>query len=157
MEEKEKFEIKVIQVRRVVHVRAGGKKLRFRALVAIGNKNGKVGVGVDSATDVSQAIEKAVAKAKKNLIQVPIVDDTIPAETEAKYCSAQILLKPQRKGRGLVVGGVARIICELAGIKDISGKFLSRTPNKINNAFATFEALKKLTQYYAIPSNQTET
>lgn len=154
--EQEKFETKVIQIRRVVHVRAGGKKLRFRALVVVGNRKGKVGVGVDSASDVTQAIEKAVTQAKKAMIEIPLFQDTIPAETEAKYCSARVLLKPQRKGRGLVAGGVVRVICELAGIKDISAKILSRSPNKINNAFATFEALKKLKKYATSP-DQTKT
>jgi small subunit ribosomal protein S5 len=156
-EEKEKFESKLLQLRRVVHVRAGGKKLRFRAAVVVGNRKGKVGFGVDSATDVAQAIEKATRQAMKHLIEVPIVEDTIPHEVYAKFGPSEILLKPQRKGRGLVAGGPVRIICQLAGIKNISAKILGRTPNKINNAQATIEALKKLKRPKddATTSNQT--
>jgi len=93
---------------------------------------------------VVQAVEKATFQAKRNLIEVPIVENTIPHEVEAKFGPAQILLRPQRKGRGLVAGGTVRIICELCGIHDISSKFLSRTKNKLNIAKATIKALKKL-------------
>jgi small subunit ribosomal protein S5 len=142
----EKIESKLLELKRVSHTRAGGKKLRFRAVVVVGNKMGKVGVGVDSGLDVSQAIEKATYQAKKNMIEIPIVKDTIPHEVYAKYGPAKILLKPQRKGRGLVAGGTVRIICILAGIKNISSKNLGRTSNKMNVARATIEALKKLKQ-----------
>jgi small subunit ribosomal protein S5 len=94
--------------------------------------------------DVAQAIEKATFQAKKNMIEVPIVEDTIPHEVYAKFGPAKILLKPQKKGRGLVAGGTVRIICILAGIKNISSKNLGRTSNKMNVARATIEALKKL-------------
>jgi len=157
-EEKEKFETKLLEVRRVVHVRAGGKRLRFRAAVVVGNRAGKVGFGVDSATDVAQAIQKATRQAMKNLIEVPIVNDTIPFEVYAKFGPSEILLKPQRKGRGLVAGGPVRVICSLAGIKDICAKLLGKTKNKINNARVTMEALKKLqikTKIHAVTSNKT--
>jgi small subunit ribosomal protein S5 len=140
----EKFETKLLDLRRVSHTRAGGKKLRFRAVVIVGNRKGKVGVGVASGLDVAQAIEKATYQAKKKIIEVPIVNETIPHEVYAKYKTAKILLKPQRKGRGLVAGGTVRIICILAGIKNISSKNLGRTSNKMNVARATIEALKKL-------------
>jgi small subunit ribosomal protein S5 len=143
-EKKEKIETKLLDLKRVAHTRAGGKKLRFRAVIVAGNKAGKVGVGVASGLDVAQAIEKATFQAKKNMIEVPIVEDTIPHEVYAKYGPAKILLKPQRKGRGLVAGGTVRIICILAGIKNISSKNLGRTSNKMNVARATIEALKKL-------------
>lgn len=144
MATEEKFESKLINLDRVTHVRAGGKKLRFRATVVVGNKNGKVGVGTASATDVSLAMEKAIHQAKKHLIEVPIVNDTIPHQVMGKYSAAKVLLKPQFKGRGLVAGGTVRVVCQLAGIKNISSKILSRSPNPINNAMATIEALKKL-------------
>jgi len=112
--------------------------------MVVGNKAGKVGVGVASGLDVAQAIEKATFQAKKNMIEVPIVNDTIPHEVYAKYGPAKVLLKPQRKGRGLVAGGTVRIVCLLAGIKNISSKNLGRTSNKMNVARATIEALKKL-------------
>lgn len=143
-EKKEEFESKLLDLARVVHVRAGGKKLRFRAVIVTGNKAGKVGVGVASGLDVAQAIEKATFQAKKNIIEVPIVNETIPHQVTFKYGPARVLLKPQRKGRGLVAGGTVRIICLLAGIKNISSKILGRTGNKLNNARATILALKKL-------------
>jgi small subunit ribosomal protein S5 len=148
MEEKkqteEKFETVVLELRRVCHVRAGGKKLRFRAVVVCGNKKGKVGLGKDSATDAAFAIEKATKKAMKNLIEIPIVEGTIPHEVFAKYQASKVLLKPQKKGRGLVAGGPVRVICRLAGIKDICAKILGKSKNKLTNAIATLEALKKL-------------
>jgi small subunit ribosomal protein S5 len=143
-EKGEEFESKLLDLSRVAHTRAGGKKLRFRALVITGNKAGKVGVGVASGLDVAQAIEKATYQSKKNMIKIPIVEETIPHEVYAKFGAAEILLKPQRKGRGLVAGGTVRVICRLAGIKNISSKILGRTGNKINNARATIKALKEL-------------
>lgn len=141
---KEEYESKLLEIVRVAHTRAGGKKLRFRALVITGNKAGKVGVGVASGLDVAQAIEKATYQSKKNMIEVPIVDGTIPHEVYGKFGAAEVLLKPQRKGRGLRAGGTVRVICQLAGIHNVSSKLLGRTGNKINNARATILALKKL-------------
>jgi len=141
---REEFESKLLDLARVAHTRAGGKKLRFRAVIVTGNKAGKVGVGVASGLDVAQAVEKATFQTKKNVIEVPIVGDTIPHEVEAKFGPARVLLRPQRKGRGLVAGGTVRVICTLAGIKNISSKILGKTGNKLNNARATIEALKKL-------------
>ena len=141
---KEEFESKLLDLARVAHTRAGGKKLRFRAVMVTGNRAGKVGVGVASGLDVAQAVGKATFQSKKNLIEVPMVEDTIPHEVQAKFGPAQVLLRPQRKGRGLVAGGTVRIICNLAGIKNISSKLLSKSRNKLNNARATIAALKKL-------------
>ena len=141
---KDEFESKLLDLARVTRVTAGGKRLRFRAVVVVGNKMGKVGVGVAKGLDVAQAVEKATRLAKKNLIVVPIVEDTIPHEVYAKFGAAKIILKPQRKGRGLVAGGVVRVLCTLAGIKNISSKVLGRTGNKLNNAQATIIALKEL-------------
>lgn len=141
---KEEFEAKLLDLARVTHVRAGGKRFRFRATVVVGNKAGKVGLGVAKGRDVSQAIEKATRLAKKHVIEVPIVEDTIPHRVEAKFGAAKVLLKPQRKGMGLVAGGTIRTICTLAGIKSISSKKLGKTGNKINNARATLKALSQL-------------
>lgn len=141
---KEEFESKLLDLTRVSHTRAGGRKIRFRAVIVTGNKEGKVGVGVATGEDVAGAVEKATRLSKKNLIEVPIIQDTIPYEVEAKFGAARVLLKPQRKGRGLVAGGVIRVISNLAGIKNISSKILGRTGNKLNNARATILALKKL-------------
>jgi small subunit ribosomal protein S5 len=143
-EEREEFESKLLDLARVVRVAAGGRRFRFRATVVVGNKAGKVGVGVAKGLDVAQSVEKATRLAKKNLIEVPIIKDTIPHQTEAKFGPAKVLLKPQREGRGLVAGGTVRIICNLAGIKNVSSKILGRTVNKLNNARATIKALKKL-------------
>lgn len=143
-DKKDEFESKLLDLARVVHVRAGGKQLRFRAVIVSGNKNGKVGVGVATGLDVAQAIEKATRLSKKYFIEIPILEDTIPHEVYAKFGSAKVLLRPQRKGRGLVAGGTVRVICALAGIKNISSKILGRTGNKLNNAQATIEALKKI-------------
>ncbi|MCP6719597.1 MAG: 30S ribosomal protein S5, partial [Patescibacteria group bacterium] len=140
----DEFESKLLDLARVSHTRAGGKKLRFRAVMVVGDKKGRVGVAAASGLDVAKAIEKATRLAKRNLIKVSMKDGTIPHEIKAKFSSARILLKPQRKGRGLVAGGTVRIICILAGIKDISSKVLGSTSNKLNNAKATIKALKLL-------------
>jgi len=141
---KEEFESKLLDLARIAHTRAGGRKIGFRAVIVTGNKQGKVGVGVAKGKDVALAVEKATRLAKKNLIEVPIIEDTIPHEVTAKFGPAEVLLRPQRKGRGLVAGGTVRIVCTLAGIKNISSKILGRTGNKLNNARATIKALKKL-------------
>jgi small subunit ribosomal protein S5 len=147
---KDEFETKLLDLARVTHVRAGGKKLSFRAIIVAGNKMGKVGLGVGKGLDVAQAVEKATRFAKKNIIEVPIVNETILHETYAKYGAAKVLLKPQRKGRGLVAGGTVRVICSLAGIKNVSSKLLGRTKNKLNNARATILAFKRLKKNYAV-------
>ena len=142
--EEKQCDERTLQIDRVARVVKGGRRFRFRALVAVGDKKGKVGIGIDKGKDVSQSIEKATRRAKKDLLSVIIIDGTIPHEVEAKYGPARILLKPQKKGRGLVAGGAVRTICDLAGIKNISSKILSGSKNKLNNARATMQALKKL-------------
>ncbi len=138
------FDSKLLDLARVTRVTGGGKRMSFRAVVIVGDKKSKIGIGIDKGKDVSQAIDKATARAKKNLINVVIVGGTIPHQVEAKAGPAVVLLKPQKTGRGLVAGGAVRTICELAGIKNISSKILSGSKNKLNNARATMEALKKL-------------
>ncbi len=140
----DEIESKLLDLSRVERMTGGGRRLRFRAVVVVGNKSGRVGVAVAKATDVTQAIEKATKLGKKNMINVPIVNDTIPHSSEARFRAAQVLLKPQSKGRGLVAGGTTKVICELAGIKNISAKSISRTGNELNNAKATILALKKI-------------
>lgn len=142
--EKDEFESKLLDLARVTRVTAGGRHFRFRVVMVVGNKAGKIGVGVAKGLDVAQAVEKSTKFAKKNLIEIPILEDTIPHEVYAKHSSARVLLKPRRKGRGLVAGGTVRVICSLAGIKNISSKILGRTGNKLNNARATIKALKQL-------------
>jgi small subunit ribosomal protein S5 len=138
------FQSKILALDRVTRVTGGGKKLRFRACIVIGDKKGKVGIGLAKGKDVSQAISKAEKVARKNIITVPISKDTIPHEVEAKFESSEVILKPQISGIGLIAGGPVRVICNLAGIENICAKILSRSRNKINNAMATMAALKKL-------------
>lgn len=140
----EEIESKMIDLSRVERMTAGGRRLRFQATVVVGDKKGKVGVAVAKSSDVTQAIEKATKQGKKRMIEVPIVDETIPHQVEGKFSSSQVFLRPQKKGRGLIAGGTTRVICDLAGIGNISAKNISRTGNKLNNAKATIEALKKL-------------
>ncbi|MBI2626064.1 MAG: 30S ribosomal protein S5 [Candidatus Nealsonbacteria bacterium] len=141
---RDEFESKLLDLARISHTRAGGKKMRFRAVMVTGDKKGRVGLGIAKGADVQLAIEKSTRLSKKYLINIPIIEGTIPHEVSAKSGAAKILLKPQTKGRGLVAGGTVRVVCVLAGIKNISSKILGSTGNKINNARATIEALKKL-------------
>lgn len=143
--ERSEFDQKVLDIRRTARVVAGGRRFSFRVAVVVGNRDGKVGLGVGKGGDVSGAIEKAVNQAKKSLIIIPLNDrKTIPHKVEAKFSAARVLLKPGAEGRGLIAGGPLRVIADLAGIKNITGKIIGRTANKLNNAKATMEALKKL-------------
>lgn len=139
----DEFEQKIVDLARVTRVMAGGKRMRFRATVAIGNRKGKVGLGMDKGADVSIAVTKAVTKAKKNIVDVPMINDTIPHEIYHKLGSAKVLFKPARKGKGVMAGGATRIILELAGIKNITSKNLG-TNNNVNVAKAAMSALSKL-------------
>ena len=143
---KDEYETKLLDLARVTRVTGGGKRLRFRAVVVAGDKKSKIGIGIDKGKDVSQAVEKATSRAKKNMINIVVVEGTIPHQVQVKVGPSIILLKPQRNGRGLVAGGVVRAICDLAGIKNVSSKILSGSKNKLNNARATIEALRKLKQ-----------
>ncbi len=137
------WEEKIIQVRRVTKVVKGGKKLSFRAVVAVGNGKGQVGIGVGKAAEVISAIQKGVVDAKKSLISVPLVGTSIPHQIVGKQGSSRILLKPAAKGTGVIAGGAARAILELAGVGDVLSKSLgSRSP--LNVARATVDGLKNL-------------
>jgi len=139
----EEFEQKMIDIARVTRVMAGGKRMRFRACVAIGNKKGRIAIGLAKGADVTGAVTKAVNKAKKDFIDIPIVNETIPHEIYQKLGAARILFKPAKKGRGIIAGGAVRILLELSGIKSITSKILG-TGNKVNNVKCTIEALKNL-------------
>ena len=141
---KSEYDSQLLDLARVTRVTGGGKQMRFRAVIVVGNKKGKVGIGVSKGKDVQQAVEKATRLAEKHVIQVSVSGDTIPHEVMAKSGPACVLLKPQGKGLGLVAGGVVRVICNLAGIRDISSKLLSRSRNKLNIARATMKALRTL-------------
>jgi small subunit ribosomal protein S5 len=141
--EVKEYEEEVIQIDRVTRVVQGGRRLRFRATVVIGNKRGKVGVGVGKSTEVTGAISKAIAQAKKNLIVVPMAGQTIPHPVKVKFKSARIMLMPAIPGTGIKAGGSVRKVIELSGIKDIMGKCFG-APNRLNNSKAAIIALAKL-------------
>ena len=138
------FEEKIIDIARVTTVVKGGRRFSFSAVVVIGNKKGKVGLGHGKANEVPDAIKKAVKNAQNNLIEVPIINkSTIPHETKAKFLASQVLIKPAPKGKGIVASGSVRMVIELSGISDIYTKsYGSRT--KQNAAKATIKALKQL-------------
>ena len=138
------FKEKVLDMRRVVRVMAGGKRFKFRATVVIGNEKGSIGIGIAKGVDVAQAVDKAKTNAKKNLIIIKLKNQTIPYEVDAKFSAAKVLIKPAKEGHGLKAGGAVRTVLLLVGIKDASSKCLGRTKNKLTNAMATVEALKKL-------------
>ncbi|MCD4760400.1 30S ribosomal protein S5 [bacterium] len=137
---KDEFEQKVVDLARVTRVMAGGKRMKFRACMVVGDKKGRVGIGVAKGADVAMAISKSVTKAKKQVISVPIIDGTVPHEINIKKSAAKIMIRPGRKGSGIKAGGVLRIVLELAGIKDVVAKILG-TNNKVNNAKAAILAL----------------
>ncbi len=142
---KDDFKEKVLDLRRVTRVVAGGKRFRFRATVVVGDEKGRVGVGVAKGIDVASAVAKARAMGVDRVIAVKLKDGrTIPHEVGAKYSAAKVLIKPSKAGQGLKAGGAPRVVLALAGIKDASAKCLGRTPNKLTNAMATLEALKQL-------------
>lgn len=140
---KKEFVEKVIEIDRISRTVKGGRRIRFRALVVIGNMNGRVGIGIGKAQEVVIGINKAINQAKKNMIDVKIVNDTILHEIKIKSCGAKVFLKPAKKGTSIIAGGSVRAVLELAGIKNVVGKILGSS-NKINNVKATFEALKIL-------------
>lgn len=141
---KPEIDYKILNIRRVARITKGGKRFTFSVALVVGDKKGSVGVGVGKAGDTASAIEKAIKNGKKNILKVRSTKTmSIPHETEAKYSSSRIQLRPA-VGRGLVAGSSARTVLSLAGLTDISTKFHSRTKNQLNNAQATVEALRKL-------------
>ncbi len=141
------FEEKIVQVSRVSKKTKGGNKIGFSVLMVVGNKSGKVGVGLGKAGDVSLSIKKGVALAKKHAIEVSIVNGTIPFEFYIKLGAAKVLLKPAPLGSGVIAGGAVRSVVSLAGIENISSKVLG-TDNKASNVYATIEALDRLSKRY---------
>lgn len=139
----EKFEEKVVEVNRISKKTKGGNKIRFSALVVVGNKNGRVGIGHAKSNDVSSAIAKAVTTAKKKMITVPMVNGTIPYAIKVRQDASEVLLKPSPVGTGIKAGGPIRSVVESAGIRNISSKMLGSN-NKVSNVYATFKALSIL-------------
>ncbi|GMU25883.1 30S ribosomal protein S5 [Patescibacteria group bacterium] len=141
--EQSDYEEKTLEIRRVTRVTGGGKRMRFRALSVVGNRKGRVGFGMGKGVDVPGTTNKASTKARKSLITVPIVNETIPHEVRAKFGSADVLMKPAPKGTGVKAGGAVRQVLELAGVPNVSAKMLG-SGNKVNNVKATFKALNAL-------------
>lgn len=141
---KSEFDQKTLDIRRVARVVAGGRRFRFRITVALGDHKGRVGVGTAKGIDVAASIDKAVRQARKHMIRVHTTETgTISHEVQVKVKSARILLKPAKPGTGVIAGGAVRMICDLAGIRNVVGKIVGKSANKINIAEATMVALKK--------------
>ncbi len=145
--EPSEFEERVVEVQRISRVVKGGRRIRFRALVVIGNRKGKVAMGVAKANDVSEAVRKAVAVAKKHIIEVPIIEGTIPYEVSMSKGSVNLMLRPAATGTSIVAGGSIRTVAELAGITDILAKSLGSS-NKINNVTTAIAALSSFRKNY---------
>lgn len=138
------FDQKIISIRRVTRVMAGGRRFSFSVAMVAGNKSGKVGVGIGKAADTQLAIEKAFRSARKNMITVSMdAEQNLPHDVQTKYAASEIMIMPA-PGRGIVAGSSVRTVLELAGVKDVTAKVLSRSKNKLNNARAAIKALASL-------------
>lgn len=137
------FDEKIVQVNRVSKKTKGGNKIGFSVLAVVGDKKGRVGVGLGGAPDVSSAVKKAVAYAKKHLFTVPMRGRTIPHEVRVKLGAARVMLKPAPPGTGVIAGGAVRAVVDAAGIRDVVSKILG-SKNQASNVYATMEALRQL-------------
>ena len=147
------FDERTLDIGRIARVVKGGRRFRFRALVVVGDKKGKVGIGIAKGSDVTAAVTKAVEVAKKNFITVKTYKGTIPHEVQAKVGGANILLKPASVGTGLIAGGIVRSILEVGGVSDVLSKSLGSS-SKLNTAYATIEALNQLVESKDWVTNQ---
>jgi small subunit ribosomal protein S5 len=154
--EPSEWQEKVIQIRRVTKVVKGGKKMSFRAIVAVGNQKGQVGIGVGKANEVISAIQKAIADAKKSLVTVPMVGSTIPHMIVGKSDASRVMIKPASKGTGVIAGGAVRSVLELAGIHDILSKNLGAS-SPLNSARATIDGLANLRSAEDVASSRGKT
>jgi small subunit ribosomal protein S5 len=137
------FDQKVVEVTRVTRVVAGGKRMRFRALVVIGDRKGRVGMGLKKGLDVAESVNKAVNQAKKSMITLPLINETIPHEVTMKYKASKLMLRPARPGTGVIAGGAVRSVMELAGVKNVVSKMMG-SANKVNNIKAVFKAFQSM-------------
>lgn len=137
------FEERVYHIKRVSKKTTGGNAIGFSALAIVGDHQGKIGAALGKAKDVSRAIQKALSKAKENVVEVNLKGTTIPHEITSKYAAARVLLKPAPKGSGIIAGGPVRAVLDLAGVKDVSAKMLGSN-DKLSNVRCTIDALAKL-------------
>ncbi len=151
--EPQEFEQKILELARVTRVTKGGKRMSFRTCLIIGDRKGRVGMGISKGADVAISVEKAFRQAKKNLLHVELVNESIPHAVAYKFGAASIILKPAPLGTGLKSGGAVRMVLELAGIPNVVSKILGSN-NKINNAKATFAALKSLKKGEHLPAKK---
>ena len=149
------FEETVVEIKRVSKKTKGGNTIRFTALVVVGDKKGRVGVGLSKGGDVASAIRKAVEFAKRRMITVPLKGTTLPYSTIEKFSAAKILLKPAPPGSGIIAGGPMRIVLQAAGVRDAVGKFLG-TSNKASNVYATIKALNKISRIRKMKEEKDE-
>lgn len=143
VQEEKQFDERTLHIDRVARVVKGGRRFRFRALVVVGDRKTRVGIGIAKGADVTAAVAKATEVAKKHLVVMQLYKGTLPHETEAKVAGAHILLKPASQGTGLIAGGVVRTILEVAGVKNALSKSLGSS-NKANTAYATIAALESI-------------
>ncbi len=141
--EEKQYDERVVHIDRVARVVKGGRRFRFRALVVLGDHKARVGIGAAKGADVTAAVSKAVDVAKKHLVTIPIYNDTLPHEAEARVGGAHILVKPASAGTGLIAGGVVRTVLEVSGVRNALSKSLGSS-NKINTAYATVAALQSI-------------
>jgi len=141
--EVKEFEETIVQINRISKKTKGGNQIRFSALVVVGDRKGKVGLGLSKAGDVRGAISKAITKAKRSMVTIPLKGTTIPYSTVEKFSAARVVLKPAPPGSGIIAGGPMRVVLEAAGVRDASGKILG-TKNKISNVYATLKALETI-------------
>lgn len=139
------FEETVVQINRISKKTKGGNQIRFSALVVVGDKKGKVGVGLAKATDVRNAIRKSIEAAKRKMILVPLTGTTVPYSVNEKFSAAKVLLKPAPPGSGIIAGGPMRVVLEAAGVRDAVGRILG-TKNKVSNVYATLKALETISE-----------
>lgn len=144
----DKFDFKVIEIKRVAKVTEGGKRIKIRSVVVVGNMNGKVGIGIGKGEDIADSVMKGRRLAEKNAISVPIVDGTIPYDFKYKFGATEIILRPIRKGRGIIAGSSVRVVLSLAGYTNISAKIIGVTKNPLVNALAVLKALEMLKKSY---------
>ena len=141
--QQQEFEETVVEIKRISKKTKGGNTIRFSALVVVGDKKGRVGVGLSKASDVSGAIRKSLESAKKRLSKIPLRGTTIPYSVQEKFSAAKVLLKPAPPGSGIIAGGPIRMVLGAAGVRDAVGKILG-TSNKTSNVYATLKALKTI-------------